>query len=108
MMTISILIPIISITGVELGLIAMAALIVIVVRFWRKKSSPERQGGFAAFCFHCMMDTGFFYLGITGLTMLTLGDPRQGGRTIGTRALRLILAAFAALFIYNVIRMTGG
>lgn len=94
--------------GVELGLIAMAALIVIVVRFWRKKSSPERQGGFAAFCFHCMMDTGFFYLGITGLTMLTLGDPRQGGRTIGTRALRLILAAFAALFIYNVIRMTGG
>ncbi len=94
--------------GVELGLIAMAALIVIAVRFWRKQSTPERQGGFAAFCFHCMMDTGFFYLGITGLTMLALGDPRQGGRTVGTGTLRVLLAAFAALFLYNIAVMLGG
>lgn len=94
--------------GVELGLIAMAALIVIVVRFWRKKSSPERQSGFAAFCFHCMMDTGFFYLGITGLALLTASDPQQRGTRIREKTLRGIFCVFAVIFIYNIVCAAAG
>lgn len=48
------------------------------------------------------MDTSFFYLGITGLTLLTAGNPRQGGRTLGAWTVRAIFILFAALFAFNL------
>ena len=58
--------------GVELGLIAMAALAVIVLRHFRKTGAPAA----AAFVVHNLMDTSFFYCGITTLTLVSAGEPR--------------------------------
>lgn len=89
--------------GVETGLIAMILLLVTAVRFWRKKTPPEQKGGLAAFFLHSMIDTAFFYPGAAGLVFLTMDDPRQGGRTIGTGTLRLLLGMLTLLFAYAAV-----
>lgn len=86
----------------ELGVLAAGALAVIVLRCLRKRAEPAQRAGFAAFCLHNLMDTSFFYLGITGLTLLTAGNPRQGGRTLGPWTVRAIFILFAALFAFNL------
>ena len=86
----------------ELGVLAAGALAVIVLRCLRKRAEPAQRAGFAAFCLHNLMDTSFFYLGITGLTLLTAGNPRQGGRTLGAWTVRAIFILFAALFAFNL------
>ena len=88
--------------GVELGLVAAAMLAVVAVRHWQKKKPAAQRGGFAAFFFHSMMDTGFFYLGITGLTLLTVSDPWQRGKLLREKTLRGMFGAFALLFAYNI------
>lgn len=57
--------------GVEFGLIAALALVVIAVRVFVKRYKYAQHGEQAAFLTHVMMDTGFFYLGVTGMLMLT-------------------------------------
>lgn len=83
--------------GVELGLVAMAALIVLAVRHFRKKDGPK--SGSAAFLLHCMMDTGFFYESIPGLAMLTIANPSSGGRRMNTWAVRAVFAGLGAYFV---------
>lgn len=86
--------------GVECGLIAMAMLILTAFRAFRKKTGPK--GELAAFCFHNMMDTSYFYMGIMGLTMLTVGDPQCGGKKAGGGLLKLLFGCFAAVFLYDL------
>lgn len=93
--------------GVELGLVAMIALIVVAVRFFMKRRRGEVKAGFAAFLAHCMVDTGFFYEAIPSLTLLCFAKPREGGCELSAiimRALFLVLAAFFAfVFVSSLI-----
>lgn len=86
--------------GVELGLPALAALAVIVVHTYRKKG-PNRAGFTALVC-HSLMDTGFFYLGTMSLMTATVGEPKQGGTRLNTLALRTLLLAAGAQFVYGI------
>lgn len=83
--------------GVELGLIAMAALIVLAVRHFRKKTGPK--AGSAAFALHCMMDAGFFYEAIPVLAVLTAACPGSGGRRLSAWTSRAIFAGLGAFFV---------
>lgn len=87
--------------GVEMGWIAMAMLTVVVVRAFRKRAEPPVRAEFAAFCVHNMMDTSFFYLGITALVLIVAGNPRSGGRKLDGLGLKLVFGLFAALFVLH-------
>lgn len=86
--------------GVEFGWIAMALLVLLAVRAFRKKSGTKSC--LAAFGLHNMMDTSFFYLGITGLILLAAGDPRQNGKPVPAGGLRLLFGCFTLAFLYNL------
>lgn len=88
--------------GVEMGWIAMAMVILIGLRALCKKKATSLRAGTAAFLFHNLIDTSFFYLGITGLTLAAAGEPRAGGRKIGGAAVKVIFALFAVLFAYSL------
>lgn len=88
--------------GVEFGWVAMGMLVLVVAGFFRKKAEPWRKAGFTAFCIHNMMDTGFFYMGITALAMLAFGSPCERGKRIGSRALKICFGVFAALFAFHL------
>ena len=59
--------------GVEFGLIAMISLIVIAVRVFIKRYREAQHGEDAAFLFHLLTDTGFYYVGIVSTFILTAG-----------------------------------
>lgn len=86
--------------GVEFGWIAMAMLILIVIRFYRKKAEPWTKAGFTAFFFHNMIDTSFFYLGITALNLIAAGNPHKGGKRADGFVLKLVFAVFALMYIF--------
>lgn len=86
--------------AVELGLPAAAALMVIVVHAFRKKG-PNRAGFTALVC-HCLMDTGFFYLGTMSLMTATVGEPERGGTRLSTAAVRALFLLAGAHFAYCV------
>ncbi|MCM1189629.1 MAG: hypothetical protein NC541_10095 [bacterium] len=88
--------------GVELGLPAMVLLAAVAVRFVCKKKSAAQKAGFAAFFAHNMMDTGFFYLGITCLALLAGGEPRERGKTVQGGVMRALFGGFAVFFAYNL------
>lgn len=84
--------------GVELGLVAMAAVIWIILRVLHKKG--RNVAGFAAFLLHNLMDTSFFYMGTTTSVLFTAGEPDRGGRQLNTVAYRAILLGFLLVFFY--------
>ena len=86
--------------AVELGLPALAALVVLVVRVYRKKG-PNRAG-FTALACHCLMDTGFFYLGTMSLMTATVAEPQEGGAQLSSGAVKLLFLAAGAQFIYSI------
>lgn len=88
--------------GVELGLAAMIMLTAVAVRFLCKKKDPAVKAGFAAFFLHNMMDTGFFYLGITAMVLLAVGNPRSGGKTVRAGIMRVMFGGLAVFFTYNL------
>lgn len=88
--------------GVEMGWIAMAMLVVIVLRALCKGLPPEKQALAAAFFVHNMIDTSFFYLGITALVLLTAGEPQRKGRTLDGRVVKILFLLLAGLFGYSV------
>lgn len=94
--------------GVELGWIAMTALAVVPIRFFRKKASGPIKAGFAAFCLHNMMDASFFYLGITSLVLIAAGNPHLGGKKLGVLWLRLIFGLSAAVFAFGLLHAVLG
>ncbi len=90
--------------GAELGLVAVAMLAVLAVRFWRKRKTPGQRAGFTAFLVHNMMDTSFFYLGITALLLSAAGDPGAGGKMLAGGAARAFLGVLAVIFAYDLFR----
>lgn len=88
--------------GVEFGWIAMGMLLLVGGRAFQKKTEPWAKAGLAAFCVHNMIDTSFFYLGITSLTLLTAGDPGCGGKEVRGPALKVLFGGAALLFAYSL------
>lgn len=88
--------------GVEMGWIAMAMVVLMGLRALCKKKAPALRAGTAAFLFHNLIDTSFFYLGITALTLTAADDPRVGGRKIGGIAVKVLFTLFAGLFAYSL------
>lgn len=84
--------------GVEMGWIAMGALILIVFRVLGKRTAPRALA--AAFLVHNMIDTSFFYLGITALALA--GGFQPGDRRLGGVAVKLLFALLAGLFAYGL------
>ena len=69
--------------GVELGLIAMAMLLLIVVRHLRKREAPAQRGAFAAALTHNLMDTSFFYIATVPFLMMTAESASRDSRLLG-------------------------
>lgn len=91
--------------GVEMGLAAMASLAVVAVRVFQKRREPAVKAGFTAFCAHNLMDTSFFYLGVTSLALISAADP-QGWELSGWR-LKAFFVFFAALFAISLFSLAG-
>lgn len=84
--------------GVELGLPAMAmAAAVLVRRFW-KKGEPNSKAGFTAFVVHNLIDTSFFYTGITATALMVVSEPASCGKRLPAAAVKAIFAVYAAFF----------
>lgn len=88
--------------GVEMGLFAMAMVILIGLRALSKKKKIFLRAGVAAFLFHNLIDTSFFYLGITALTLTAAGEPESEGRKAGGMTVKTVFALFAGLFAYSL------
>ena len=85
-----------------MGWIAMIMVIFTGMRALFKKKAPWLRAGTAAFLFHNMLDTSFFYLGITALALTAGSQPEAGGRTLGGRAVKTVFALFGLLFLYSL------
>lgn len=88
--------------GVELGLPAMAMLILTAVRGFQKRGSAARLGGCTAFLVHCLMDTGFFFIGLSSMALTVFAEPEEGGRRLSPGALRMFFGAFGIQFAYHL------
>ena len=88
--------------GVEMGWIAMAALAAAVVRVYRKKLPAAKKAGFTAFCLHNMIDTSFFYLGVTA--QMLVAAERPGEKRLSGGWLK---AVFGVMFAVNLCRSFG-
>lgn len=88
--------------GVEMGWIAMAMVIVAGLRALCKKKAPSLRAGTAAFLFHNLIDTSFFYLGITAFVLVVTGEPEEGEREIGGMAVKMVFVLFAGVFAYSL------
>lgn len=92
--------------GVETGWPAMAMILTAGLRALCKRKAPCQRAGAAAFAVHNLIDTGFFYLGVTALA-LTAGEPGAGAKRLGGAAVKAIFALFAALFGYSLYHTIG-
>lgn len=93
--------------AVETGWLTAAALILMAVRFFRRGHSPAERGAGAAFCLHNLMDTSFFYLGVTGFLLLTVSRPGQRGRRLGGLALKGAFALCGGLCALHLLYWLG-
>lgn len=83
--------------GVEFGLIAMIALIVITVRVFIKRYKQAQHGEDAAMLAHMLTDTGFFYVGVVGTFILTAGGSESPAKALSKIATKVLFAALAIL-----------
>ena len=88
--------------GVEMGWLAMAMAVLAGLRALCRKKPPLLRAGTAAFLFHNLIDTSFFYLGITALAVTAAGGPESDGKPLGGGAVKLLFAVFACLFAYSL------
>ena len=88
--------------GVELGLVALAMLLIIVLRHYKKKESAAQRSGFTAALVHSFMDTKFIYVAAVTFVMLTTEDDEAKKQVISEKVTRLIFGSFALYFAYNV------
>ena len=84
--------------GVEMGWLALAAVLMIIFRTLRKKG--RNVAGFTAFLLHNLMDTSFFYMGTTTTVLFTVAEPERGGKQLNTLVCRLFFAASGLMFYY--------
>lgn len=88
----------------ELGLIAMAMLLVTLIRHITKKEDSAGRGGFTAAVVHNLMDTSFFYMATVPFLMMTAGRDEEKEHRLGTAAVKCIFGAFSVLFLWNFIQ----
>ena len=82
----------------------MAALVIIALRVLARPASPAGRALAAAYLTHNMLDTSFFYLGVTALALTAAGGLEQEGQELGGKWIRLLFACLAALFLYGLYR----
>ena len=82
--------------GVELGLPALLCLAFAAARFFRRPKTDLQRAGFLAFFVHNLMDTSFFYMGITTLALFAGADPE--GKPLSPVLARLLFLLPAMLF----------
>jgi len=82
--------------GVELGLPALFCLAFVAARFLRRPKTDAQKAGFTAFLVHNLMDTSFFYMGITTLALFGGADPE--GKPLPPVLVRLLFILPALLF----------
>ncbi len=85
--------------GVEIGLVALIALIIIAVRCFMKRAPQAQQGENAAFLFHLFIDTAFFVLGVVSLFIMTAGDPTRRGRFLKTTGTKVFFIIVGFLYL---------
>lgn len=89
--------------GVEMGWLAMVMLIVMIVEALRRQSSSAGKALITAFIVHNLIDTSFFYLGITGL-VLAVDESDRENKVLSARVMRLVFVLLGALFVYGLCR----
>lgn len=85
--------------GVEFGIVAMIALIVIAVRCFIKRYEHAQHGEDAAFLTHVMIDTGFFFLGVTSLFMLTANGSTTTVKALPKLGSKVLFALLALMHL---------
>ncbi len=87
--------------GTELGLVAMAMMVIVAVRCLIKDKRLYGRAGWGAFLFHNMVDAAFFNIKITSMAIMSGGEPSQGGRRLNSVTTKIIFGVFAMIFAYN-------
>lgn len=93
--------------GAELGMTALALLLLCAIRVFQKQTEPWAKAGIAAFFVHNLLDTAFFHTGIMALLVTTLSEPRARDRKLGNRTVKLLFGGFALIFLYNMYYCMG-
>lgn len=88
--------------SVELGLIAAAAVLLVLLRFCRKRKTAEERGMLAAFFAHNMLDVTFFVPSISAMLLLSISEPRQGGKQLGSGLRRILFGVYFVHFLRTV------
>lgn len=91
--------------GVEMGWLAMASLLLAGLRMLTRRQAPAERALMAAFLLHSLIDTSFFYLGITALVLTATGGPREGGRRLSGRGTKLLFVLLALPFAWGLYHM---
>ncbi len=86
--------------GVETGWIAMAALCLAGLRALDRRNPLRAMT--AAFLVHNLLDTSFFYLGVTALVLTAAGCAQEEGHTLGGGGTKVLFALLAGLFAYGL------
>lgn len=89
-------------TAVEMGWPALAALVLAALRTFRKAPEAPRLAACTAFLVHNLIDTSFFYLGVTALVLLTAARPQEGGRRLSGTTLKILCGAASVFFACNL------
>lgn len=90
--------------GVELGLIALAMLIITAIRHASKREDEAQRGMFFASLIHNMMDTSFFYMATVPFLIMTAANDERRTRLLSGTVVKCIFGGFAALFTWNLIQ----
>lgn len=95
--------------AVELGGIAALLLIIMLVRCWRTRKKAVQKAQIASFFAHNLLDVSFFYLGITTMCLITIGESFCQ-QTLPKGIMQLLLALMLMMFgcnLYCCLMLTG-
>lgn len=91
----------------ELGIIAVVLLVVIFVRAAMKKENKNAVPALGAFVLHNLMDTSFFYLGVTSALLFTNRCITGKKMKLGNMTARVIYGIFFIYFVYCLLYSIG-
>lgn len=90
--------------GVELGLIALAMLIITAIRHVSKREDEAQRGMFFAALTHNMMDTSFFYMATVPFLIMTAANDERKTRFLSRTVVKCVFGGFVVLFTWNLIQ----